>query len=266
MRSILSTCIDYLQFYKRGYPVSGHGIHSPFVYRFTREVLADNNKYPAYQTWHNWRKQLLSDHSLLPIVELGAGSLTAPGRIERPVSDLVRRVAKPVRTGRLLYRLARYYAPEYVVELGTSLGMSTAFFSLACPGAAIYTIEGNPAVAAKAQANFDRWQCGNIKLIIDHFDNALPALLEGLPRIDIAFLDGHHQKEPTLRYFEYLLTKKQPQSIFIVDDIYWSPEMKSAWQEIKQHPQVRCTIDLFQFGLVFFKEEFKEVRHFSIRF
>jgi hypothetical protein len=42
--------------------------------------------------------------------------------------------------------------------------------------------------------------------------------------------------------------------------------MKAAWQAIKQHPDVRCTIDLFQVGLVFFKQEFKEVRHFCIRF
>jgi|688.fasta_scaffold718136_1 predicted O-methyltransferase YrrM len=266
MHSIINTCIDYLQFYAKSNPSSGHGIHSPFVYRFTREVLGDSTSYPDYVTWHNWRNELLSDYTLLPIVELGAGSVTAPGRSARSVADLVRRVAKPVRTGRLLYRLARYYSPEYVVELGTSLGMSTAFFSLACQGASIHTIEGNPAVAAKAQANFDRWQCGNIELTIDNFDKALPAILEGLPRVDLAFLDGHHQQEPTLRYFEQLLTKKQSQSIFIVDDIYWSPGMKSAWQAIKQHPQVRCTIDLFQFGLVFFKEEFKEARHFSIRF
>jgi predicted O-methyltransferase YrrM len=266
MHSIARTCANYLQFYISADPVSGHGIHSPFVYRFAREVLGDRSHYPAYQTWHNWRKELLADHSLLPIMELGAGSVTAPGRSARAVSNLVRRVAKPMRTAKLLYRLARYYAPSYVVELGTSLGMSTAFFSLACPDAVVYTIEGNPAVANKAQSNFDRWECSNIQLTIQHFDKALPSLLEGLPRVDLAFLDGHHQEEPTLRYFELLLTKKQPDSIFIVDDIYWSPGMKAAWQAIKQHPEVRCTIDLFQFGLVFFKEEFKEKRHFSIRF
>ncbi|MFM8711193.1 MAG: hypothetical protein ACKOC7_07930, partial [Sphingomonadales bacterium] len=137
MRSILNTCIDYLQFYRNSFSASGHGIHSPFVYRFAREVLGDKTSYPAYQTWSSWRKELLSDHKLLPIVEWGAGSRTAPGRLERRVSDLVRQVAKPKRTAQLLYRMARHQAPAYVVELGTSLGMSTAFFSLACPGASI---------------------------------------------------------------------------------------------------------------------------------
>lgn len=266
MSSILSTCIDYFQFYRKANPVSGHGIHSPFVYRLALEVLGDKTIYPDYDSWHSWRSELLADHSQLPIVELGAGSVTAPGRSSRAVSDLARRVAKPVRTGRLLYRLARFAAPTHVVELGTSLGLSAAWFSLACPSASVLTIEGNPAIARKAVSNFERWKLTNIHLTNGPFDTALPAVLENIPRVDLAFLDGHHRQAATLRYFEQLLTKKQSDSMFIVDDIYWSPGMKAAWQAIKQHSEVRCTIDLFQFGLVFFKEEFKEPRHYSIRF
>jgi predicted O-methyltransferase YrrM len=106
----------------------------------------------------------------------------------------------------------------------------------------------------------------NVEQITGHFDAELPALLKKVKQVDLAFLDGNHQLEPTLRYFEWLLSKKTSGSVFIIDDIYWSQEMKTAWETIKQHPEVRCTIDLFQFGLVFFREEFKEVRHFSIRF
>lgn len=266
MRSFLNTCVDYFQFYSRSNPASGHGIHSPFTYRFAREVLGDKTHYPDYQTWYGWRKELCQDKTILPIVELGAGSATAPDRSFRSVSDLARRVAKPVRAAKLLYRIANYYQPDGVVELGTSLGLSTAFFSLACPSASIFTVEGNQAIAATAASNFERWKLRNIHLITDHFDHALPALLSQLSSVDLVFLDGNHQEEPTLRYFEQLLTKKRPDSVFIIDDIYWSPAMKAAWQTIKQHPEVRCTIDLFQFGLVFFKEEFKEVCHFSIRF
>jgi len=50
--------------------------------------------------------------------------------------------------------------------------------------------------------------------------------------------------------------------MLIFDDIYWSEGMKEAWAEIKVHPQVKVTIDLFWIGLVFFKsgqakEDFK---------
>lgn len=266
MNSFLNTCVDYLSFYLRSNSGTGHGIHSPFVYKFVRDVLGDKALYSDYKIAKQFREELLIDHSLLSIVELGAGSSTAPGRTTRSVSDLALRVAKPVRTGRLLYRLARYYKPDYIVELGTSLGLSTAWLSLARPSASIFTIEGNGAVAIKAQSHFDRWGLSNIHLITDSFESALPPLLDQLPRVDLAFLDGNHQQQPTLDYFERLLAKKHSDSVFLVDDIYWSQGMKAAWQTIKQHPEVRCTIDLFQFGVVFFKEEFKEVRHFSIRF
>ncbi len=266
MNSFLRTCVDYLQFYISAFPASGHGIHSPFVYQFAREVLRDKTAFDDYQIWQQWREGLRHDNTFLPIVELGAGSTTAPDRDARRVADLAARVSKPPRTGRLLYRIARYYKPHHVIELGTSLGLSTALFSLARPEASILTIEGNWAVAEKAQANFDHWGCSNVTMVKGNFDECLAAVLEKLPGIDLAFLDGNHREEPTLRYFEQLLLKKHSDSIFIVDDIHWSAEMKAAWQAIKQHPDVRCTIDLFQVGLVFFKQEFKEVRHFCIRF
>ena len=41
--------------------------------------------------------------------------------------------------------------------------------------------------------------------------------------------------------------------MLIFDDIYWSEGMKEAWAQIKAHPQVTATIDLFWIGLVFFK-------------
>ena len=40
--------------------------------------------------------------------------------------------------------------------------------------------------------------------------------------------------------------------------------MKQAWSEIKKHPKVRVTVDIFHCGIVFFKKgQAKE--HFKIR-
>lgn len=54
--------------------------------------------------------------------------------------------------------------------------------------------------------------------------------------------------------------------MIVLDDIHWSAEMEAAWETIKQHPQVRMSIDLFFIGIVFFREEFKVKQHFTIRF
>ncbi|HNR16193.1 MAG TPA: SAM-dependent methyltransferase, partial [Chitinophagaceae bacterium] len=87
-----------------------------------------------------------------------------------------------------------------------------------------------------------------------------------IPFIDFAFIDGNHRQEPTERYFNQLLPKMHHESILVFDDIHWSSEMEQVWKTIKDHPSVRCTVDLFFIGVVFFRDEFREKQHFSIRF
>ena len=80
----------------------------------------------------------------------------------------------------------------------------------------------------------------------------------------ILFIDGNHQKEATLSYFEKLLPTVHNDSVMIFDDIHWSKGMEEAWEEIKAHPKVKVSIDTFQWGLVFFRRE-QEKEHFVIR-
>jgi hypothetical protein len=50
----------------------------------------------------------------------------------------------------------------------------------------------------------------------------------------------------------------------IFDDIYWNKDMEKAWQEIKNNQKVTVSIDLFYFGLIFFRKE-QEKQHFILR-
>jgi predicted O-methyltransferase YrrM len=67
-------------------------------------------------------------------------------------------------------------------------------------------------------------------------------------------VDGNHRKDATLNYFEWCLPKLSQNSIMIFDDIYWSKGMKEAWAQIKAHPEVSVSIDLFWIGLVFVRK------------
>jgi len=101
-----------------------------------------------------------------------------------------------------------------------------------------------------------------IELITGNFDDTLPVIINGLDKLDLMFVDGNHQKDATLRYFEWCLPRVHENTLLIFDDIYWSEGMKEAWAQIKAHPQVTVTVDLFWIGLVFFrkgqvKEDFK---------
>ncbi|NNL79773.1 MAG: class I SAM-dependent methyltransferase, partial [Flavobacteriaceae bacterium] len=61
-----------------------------------------------------------------------------------------------------------------------------------------------------------------------------------------------------------LLNRIHNNSIMIFDDIHWSAEMEEAWAIICEHSRVKVSIDIFYWGLVFFREE-QAKEHFNIR-
>jgi predicted O-methyltransferase YrrM len=127
-------------------------------------------------------------------------------------------------------------------------------------------MEGSTAVAEIAQSNFNRLNLHNIKLVTGNFDYTLSQTLKDINNIDFAFIDGNHRYEPTVRYFNQILSKSNQHTLIILDDIHWSEEMEGAWEEVKQHPAVTLTIDLFFIGLVFLRKEQQQKEHFVIRF
>ncbi len=129
--------------------------------------------------------------------------------------------------------------------------MSTAYMSIASPKAKVVTIEGSEAISKIAHENFTSLDLENIHLVTGSFENTLSSTLNYMPQLDFVFIDGHHQKEATIKYFEMCLTKSHTKTVFIFDDINWSEEMKSAWNILKNHKQSTLTFDLFMMGLLF---------------
>jgi predicted O-methyltransferase YrrM len=196
---------------------------------------------------------------------MGAGSRTSSSN-ERTVQQIAKSALKTKKLAQVLFRLVKHYQPQNVVELGTSLGITTSYFSKANPESSIKTIEGNNSIASIAKENFQKLNCNNIQLITGNFDDVLPSVINQLSSIDLAYIDGNHRYKPTINYFHQFLPKINSQTILIFDDIHWSEEMEKAWEEIKAHPSVQYTIDIFFLGFVFFRVEFKVKQNFSIRF
>jgi len=265
MYSKWQLAFKYLNYYLRSSNGKGHGTHSPFIFHFITKVLNSRKHYPEYDTVEDIRKQLLDDQTLLTIDDLGAGS-TAGKANQRTIGEIAKNSAKPGKIGQLLFRIVKEYQPQTILELGTSLGITTSYLSLANPGAQLVTLEGAHEVAAVARKNFQQTGMKNVQIEEGNFDTTLTAVLGRLSPVDLAFIDGNHRQEPTERYFQELLPKVNNDSILIFDDIHWSREMEQAWETIKAHPGVRCSIDLFFTGLVFFRQEFREKQHFRIRF
>jgi predicted O-methyltransferase YrrM len=229
-----------------------HGVHSPFVYRLIDTVIYDFTPKKVYTDVESLRNQLLNDERIITITDLGAGSLVNNNR-QKKIADIAKNALKPPKLAQLLYRLAADLQPANIIELGTCLGTTSIYLQKAAPTAKVYTLEGCPETAGIAKETFAKAGVENIELITGNFDNTLPGVINKLEKLDFVFVDGNHQKDATLKYFEWCLHKVHENSLLIFDDIYWSEGMKEAWNEIKAHPQVTVTVDLFWIGLVFFK-------------
>lgn len=257
--------LKYLKYYFTASNGKGHGTHSPFIFHFITKVLNDQQHYPEYDIVEQLRKELLSNQTILTVEDFGAGSVVSKSN-QRSIASIAKNAAKSKKLAQLLFRMIRVYQPKTILELGTSLGITSSYLSLAKRDANLITMEGAKAISNIAGINFEKLKLQNISITEGNFDLTLPAVVGGLSTIDFAFLDGNHRQQPTENYFHQLLAKVQDDSILIFDDIHWSAEMEAAWDTIKAHPAVRCTVDLFFIGIVFFRPEFHEKQHFTIRF
>jgi predicted O-methyltransferase YrrM len=179
------------------------------------------------------------------------------------VSDIAKIAGINKKKSALLLRMVDYFNTKNILEIGTSVGLGTSVLSIGNPDAKIVTLEGCKNTADIANELFKTNQLNNIQLVVGNFNETLSIVLAD-KQYDLIYFDGNHQKEPTLQYFNQCLKTVHNNSIFIFDDINWSPEMQLAWQEIKSHPKVTITINTFFWGMVFFRKEQKK-QHFTIR-
>lgn len=250
--SKFKTGLRYLKYLRKG--KSKYFIHSPFVFEFVDEVLFNKDQFYAYDEVEARRELLINSDKEIKVTDFGAGSKINNDKI-KPVSVIAKNAAKPKKYGQLLHRIIAHYRPEVMLELGTSLGITSLYEASANQSGKLYTLEGCPETALVAKSIFQSYPLENIEVVVGDFAKTLDETLEGLDKIDYAFFDGNHKKEPTLEYFEKCLPKAHESSLFIFDDIHWSDEMEEAWEAIKKHPRVSVTIDLFFIGLVFFKTD-----------
>ncbi len=225
--------------------------------------MYDKKKHSVYATLKLFRQRLYKNDLIILVQDFGAGSRVFKSNA-RQISKVAKTAGITKKHAELLYRISSYLKPKNILELGTSLGMATSALSLGNLKGDIVTIEGCQETAQVAKAQFEHFQLKNIELINSEFNIALNLEKIRETKFDLVYIDGNHNKKATLDYFNILLSNINNDSIMIFDDIHWSKDMTEAWEAIKQHPQVKVTVDIFYWGLVFFRKE-QEKEHFSIR-
>ena len=231
-----------------------HSIHSPYLFEFYNDVICDENPFYVYDDIESIRAKLLLTDMEITIEDHGAGSKVNKSNT-RKIKDIAKNTVKAPKYGQLLFRLVNHFKPATILELGTSLGISTLYLAASNKQIKVTTVEGCPKTAKVAQINFDKIGFNNIELINDTFDHFLPNHLAKTNALDFVFFDGNHQQEATINYFNLCVEKIHNETIFIFDDIHWSEGMTEAWEVIKKHPKVTSTIDLYFMGIVFFNPD-----------
>jgi len=238
----------------------GFGVHSPYLFHFTKFVLNNKGTYYIFSSIEKIRSQLKKDKRKLTISDFGTGT-----KKQKTVAEITRKSLKTAKYGQLLFRLSVHAKAQNTLELGTSLGLTTAY--LAAPSSFIrcISLEGCQEIADLAIENFKALDIKNAQIVVGDIDITLPKVLKEFNQLDLIFIDANHKSEAVLSYFEQCMAKVHSDSVMVVDDIYWSADMEKAWKEIKEHPRVMATIDLFQQGIVFFNTDLHK-KHYKMRF
>lgn len=244
---MLSQLSRFVTYYFRADAI--YQAHSPIVYKLISKVVEPRGKMPFEDLIEQQRQKLLADESSICFTEYGAGS-SRKNKQQKTISSIASASLSGIRQCRQLARLVQYKKPKRVLEMGTSLGISSMYLAAADLNAEIYTMEGDPVVAQIAESNFKKAHLHNIHLKVGKFEDTLISTLKEVSSIDLAFIDGNHRYEPTVRYFEEIMKYSKADTILVFDDIHWSDEMEQAWQYIQNHEAVSLTIDLFHMGIV----------------
>ena len=239
-----------------------HGVHSPFVFDLVTNCFYNKKEYPEYSILKNYRKSLLANKNTIEVTDFGAGSRVFKSN-KRAINQIAKNSGISCKRAELLFRITKYFEPDSILEIGTSLGLATSALSLGNPKAKITTLEGCSNTMNQCQFQLQKFNINNVECITTEFSSYLNTATGNCDR-KLIYFDGNHSKQATLNYFELLLPTISNETVWIFDDIHWSSEMKDAWVIIKNHPKVTVTIDTFQWGMVFFREGQKK-EHFIIR-
>jgi predicted O-methyltransferase YrrM len=137
--------------------------------------------------------------------------------------------------------------------MGTSVGLSGAYIATALKAngsGKLITLEGCPSTAKLAEDTFLAVGVADmVSLIVGPFQSTLAGVLEEQSPFGLVFIDGHHQREPTLAYFEQIRAHLSPEAVVIFDDIRWSEGMREAWQDVCAMRDLE-TVDMGDVGAV----------------
>ncbi|EAR12097.1 hypothetical protein PI23P_12207 [Polaribacter irgensii 23-P] len=250
----------YIQFLLKA--TNQHGVHSPFVFLLVTKCFYVKLENTLWNKFLNAKSSTAKNHHKIKTLNFDSTSNVFEKKLLK-ISELGKLEGISNKNAKLLIKIIQYLKPKNILEIGTSIGLGTTAIKIANKNSSITTIEGCPEKIKIARALFLENKLNASEIIAGNFSETLLTTVQK-KQFDFIYFDSNPTKEATLAFFKIGIQGIHNDSFFIFNSIYKNAEMQAAWSQIKKHPKVRVTIDIFYFGIVFFrKEQAKE--NFKIR-
>ena len=192
--------LKYLQYYWVASNSKGHGIHSPFVFKFIQEILNGKSPLTAIENNTPAVKQILDQ-----IEAAVSAPLTPKNKI-------------------VIARLLQWLNPITILVTGD-----------------------------KKQFDAETVMQAN-------------GTYEAVEKIDFVFIGEGQDGATILQSVNRVMDKMHSNSWVILHGIHADSNMETVWNTLKEHSNIRLSIDLFTIGILFCRKEQKEQEHFIIRY
>lgn len=231
----------------------GYGVHSPFAFELVTRVIEEDLPYYKYGLVERVRKSQ----------KMSKRPLVVDGR-ESQLRDLVAGNVDPA-YAQLLFRLVNRYKARNVVETNMRTGIASMYLAAPDSKVKVTTFGNEKALNELALHYMKETGFRNVRVVQGTAEEKLQEVMGELDTLDLLFVNDCASGSDLDDRIGVCMPKTASQTIFVVEGIYANESMTASWKRLQADSRVRVTVDLFRYGLVFFKDNLQKEDYY-VRF
>lgn len=239
---------QYIKYFFKSKHWRGYGVHSPYMFYLVTMIIEDRNSFYRFSQIENMRKVLKNTTKTLMVGNEGE-------KKEVKISSLLKQGSISPSYDQLLFRLSRYFHPKNILEIGTTIGLSTMYMAAPDSTCNVYTVEKDAGISSLARLNFKRAEFSNIKVLNENVSSPVVTDLIKTNQIDLYYFGRKASDEDVRCVLECTTNRYSSSTVIMISDIYKTKEREILWNEMKQIKGVRVCLELFFYGILIFNED-----------